>query len=220
MGAKKEAKYDLRMRYRKALELSTIGALLIVIFFFQAFRSDLQWSLKIEPAKIEIKVEEIPPTRQILHRPVPMRPAVPIPTESEEIPETETIESTELDLSQIPPPPPPESSIEEEVPLFVPYDEPPVIIGGMAALKKVLKYPDIARKAGLEGKVIISVLVDEKGNSVKARVMQSSAKGIGFETAAINAVMKMKWKPAYQRDKPVKVWISIPVTFRLTEHAT
>ena len=92
-----------------------------------------------------------------------------------------------------------------------------MMVGGMAALLKVLEYPELARKAGIEGRTIMSVLVDEQGNTVKVRILKDSGTNIGFEAAAEAALMKMKWKPAYQRDVPVKVWISVPVTFKLRD---
>jgi protein TonB len=91
------------------------------------------------------------------------------------------------------------------------------MIGGMAALKKYLEYPEIARKAGIEAQVVVGVLVDEKGNTVKTQILKGTGSKLGFEEAASKALMRMKWKPAYQRDKPVKVWISIPVRFKLQD---
>ncbi len=206
----------LKANYPKALELGMVGSLLINILIFQLFRTEIRTELRLEPTEIKIEVEEIPPTEQQYRPPPPARPAVPIPTESEDIPEDETIEPTELDLTELPPPPPPPTpKPEDDVPMFVPYDEPPEIIGGMAALRAVLKYPELALKAGIEGNVVIAVLVDEKGFPIKTKVMKPYGADVGFEKAAQEALMKMRWKPAMQRDRPVKVWISIPVHFRL-----
>ncbi len=219
MEAKKNPKYDLRMHYQKALELGMIGALLIVTSSFYIFRGENQFDFNIEAPEIQIEVEEIPPTEQIKRPPAPARPAVPIPTEAEDIPEDETIEeTTELNLTEIPPPPPPmEDELDEGSYTFVPYDEPPQMIGGMELLLSLLEYPELARKAGIEADVIIGVLVDEKGNTVKTEVLKGAGTKLGFEEAAMKALMQMKWKPAMQRDKPVKVWISVPVKFRLRD---
>ncbi|MDQ7051929.1 MAG: energy transducer TonB [candidate division KSB1 bacterium] len=206
----------LKENYPKARELGLVASLCINILFLQVFRTELRTEFSVEPIELQIEVEEIPPTEQVHRPPPPARPAVPIPTESEDVPEDETIEPTEFDLSEIPPPPgPPPEEWSEEVPMFVPYDEPPQIIGGMAALRKALVYPEIAKKAGVEGMVVIAVLVDEKGRPLKTKVMKAHGGNVGFEQAAIDALMKMKWKPAMQRDKPVKVWVSIPVHFKL-----
>ena len=206
----------LKARHSKVVELGLAGSLLINILIFQVVRSPIESELNIEITEFQIEVEEIPPTKQIYRPPPPARPAVPIPTENEEIPEDETIEITELNLDELPPPPPPPMpKASEDVPMFVPYDEPPEIIGGMAALRAVLKYPELAKKAGIEGRVVIAVLVDEQGRSLKTKVMKGQGSNVGFEQAASTALMKMKWKPAFQRDKPVKVWISLPVEFKL-----
>ncbi len=216
MSLQKVRHDPLKEQYPKTLELGLIGSLLINLLLLQAFRTEFRTELNVEPVEMQIEVEEIPPTEQTYRPPPPARPAVPIPTESEDVPEDETIEPTEFDLSEIPPPPgPPPEEWSEEVPMFVPYDEPPQIIGGMAALRKVLVYPEIAKKAGIEGMVVIAVLVDEQGRPLKTKVMKAHGGKVGFEEAAIDALMKVKWKPAMQRDLPVKVWVSIPVHFKL-----
>ncbi|HDL79000.1 MAG TPA: energy transducer TonB, partial [Bacteroidetes bacterium] len=94
------------------------------------------------------------------------------------------------------------------------YDQAPEPIGGFIAIQKNLKYPEIARKAGVEGTVIIQVLIDEKGRVIKTKVLKSLGNN-GCDQAAIAAIVKTRWKPAMQRDKPVKVWVSIPVIFKL-----
>lgn len=215
--ARKSKRIDpLKAHYHEAFELGLVFSLLLNILVFQLVRKQFKSELNIQPTEIKIEVEEIPPTEQLHRPPPPARPAVPIPTESEDIPEDETIDVTELNLDELPPPPPPPPSESgDEVPMFVPYDEPPKIIGGMAALRAALTYPELAKKAGIEGRVIIAVLVDEKGTPLKTKIMKAHGGNVGFEEEAIKALMKMKWKPAYQRDKPVKVWVSIPVEFRL-----
>ena len=108
-----------------------------------------------------------------------------------------------------PPPPSPKGGI-----VFVPYDEPPVPIGGFPAIQKNLVYPENARKAGIEGRVTVYAEVDENGNVVRTKVVTSLGPN-GCDEAAINALKSVKWYPAKQRDKNVKVWIAVPVDFRL-----
>lgn len=209
---------DLKLRHKKFIEIGFIITLILVISIFLFYRNDLITEIKINISEIVLDVEDIPVTEQIKRPPPPPRPAVAIPSEDLDIPEDETIEITEIDFETIqPPPPPPEPGPDDEQYEFVPYDEPPIMIGGLAALLKLIEYPELARKAGVEGKVTMSVLVDEEGKTVKVKVLKDSGINIGFEEAAIQALMKMKWKPAYQRDVPVKVWISVPVTFRLQD---
>ncbi|HEC31371.1 MAG TPA: energy transducer TonB [Deltaproteobacteria bacterium] len=203
----------LKLNYRKVIELATIIAMSLLIILFQAFKR-FEPVRKLPKARdVVIKVEEVPLTQQVNRPPPPPRPSVPIPTESEDVPEDLTIESTEIDWEEVPPPPPPPES-EEETPIFIPFDSPPEPIGGWEALTKNLIYPEIAKKAGVEGRVIIWAKIDEKGNVIKTKVMKSLG-NVGCDDAAIAAIKKTKWKPAMQRDKPVTVWVAIPVEFRL-----
>ncbi|NIR48205.1 TonB family protein [candidate division KSB1 bacterium] len=212
---------DLKLKYRKTLELAVIFSLLIHFGLFHAMPDVDVSQREIKAVDVEIEVKDIPKTE---HPKLPSRPAlpsVPIPTLDEDVPEDVTIESTDLslDLSEIPPPPAPEEGENdlEEGYVFVPYDEPPVPVGGMAAIQKHLKYPEMARKIGLEARVVVGVLVDQKGNPVKTEILKDSGVNVGFEEAAQAAVKAVKWKPALQRDVPVKVWVSVPIRFTLED---
>lgn len=215
MVRKKLPEANLKLMYRKVFEASLSIALFLMILVFHALPQFNVAPKQVKAKAIKIEVEDIPPTEQIKKTPPPPRPSIPIPSESEDIPEDLTIESTNLDLSELPPPPPPPEENDYGNYVFIPYDEPPRPIGGYGAIQKNLKYPEIARKAGLEARVVIGVLIDEKGNSLKTQVLKDSGSKVGFEEAAAAAVMKVKWYPAKQRDKPVKVWVSIPVNFKL-----
>ncbi|NOY76862.1 MAG: energy transducer TonB [Calditrichaeota bacterium] len=203
-----------KLDYKKRLELGLVISLLLLIVAFQGFKRFQSKRELPKAEKVIIKAEEIPPTEQINRPPPPERPAVPVPTEDEDVPEDVTIESTNIDFNEEPPPPPPPPEEESETPIFVAYDSPPEPIGGFGAIQKNLKYPEIARKAGVEGTVIIQVLIDEKGRVIKTKVLKSLGNN-GCDEAAISAIRKTRWKPAMQRDKPVKVWVSIPVIFKL-----
>ena len=212
----KNPDFDLKAHYPRNMERALIAALALMLLAFYSAR-ELRYGVKtVENAAIKIEVAEIPPTEQIKRPPPPPRPSVALPTEAEDVPDDATIASTDLNLLDLPPPPPPTAEVEENFGEFVAYDEPPEIIGGMAALLAALDYPTLARKAGIEGTVIIGVEVDEQGNTRRTKILKEQGANAGLEEAAIKAVKQMKWKPAYQRDKPIKVWISIPVRFRLT----
>ncbi|MCL6100313.1 MAG: energy transducer TonB [Bacteroidetes bacterium] len=85
----------------------------------------------------------------------------------------------------------------------------------LPALKTQLKphYPEIARLAGIEGTVYLKILVDENGNVEKAKVEQG-AKDM-LDNSALEAAKKAKFSPAMVNDKPVKVWVILPVAFKL-----
>jgi TonB family protein len=97
---------------------------------------------------------------------------------------------------------------------FVPYDVPPNPVGGFAAIQKKLVYPEIARQAGVEGTVIIYAKVSKDGKIIDTRIVKPLVNS-GCNEAAIQAIKSVEWKPALQRDKPVTVWVSVPVKFKL-----
>ena len=115
-------------------------------------------------------------------------------------------------------PPPPEPEVEEEEPtveLFVVVEQMPEMIGGFAALLADLEYPALARQAGLEGMVVVYVIIDETGKPVSARVVKSVAEVL--DKAALEAVLKQRFEPGRQRNRPVRVQMAIPVRFQLME---
>ncbi len=76
-------------------------------------------------------------------------------------------------------------------------------------------YPEIARRAGVEGTVWVKIWVDKEGKPKKAQVLKSDAQL--FEQPAIEAAMKWKFTPAIMNNGPVAVWVSIPFKFKLTQ---
>ncbi len=210
----KDPEHNLKLRYKRVIEIGLVVSLLLCIVMLQAFKTFEQEEVEQQTVELTLEAQEIPPTEQVKMPPPPSRPAVPIETESDEIPEDETIDVTDLDLTELPPPPPPPPTDDEASTIFVPYDDPPQPIGGFSAIQRSLKYPEIARKAGVEGRVTVHVQISEKGEVVNTRILQSLGNN-GCDEAAVKAIKNVKWKPAMQRDRPVKVWVAIPVVFKL-----
>ncbi len=95
---------------------------------------------------------------------------------------------------------------------FVPYEKPPQLV------KKVEPvYPDSARKLKVSGKVTVQFYVDKKGDVKKACALKATPKGLGFEDAAVKAVLQWKFTPALQCDCPVGVWIAQVIRFNLSD---
>jgi len=103
---------------------------------------------------------------------------------------------------------------KEEAPTyFVAVEEMPEPIGGIKGIQERITYPEIAKRAGVEGKVYILAFVDESGNVTKATVLKGI--GAGCDEAARDAVLATQFKPGKQRGVPVKVQVSIPIIFKL-----
>lgn len=93
----------------------------------------------------------------------------------------------------------------------------PEPIGGIKAIQQKVVYPEIAKRAGIEGTVFVEVFVDENGNVVKTAVVRGI--GAGCDEAAMAAVQKLKFQPGRHRGIPVKVRLAIPIRFRLSRTA-
>lgn len=77
----------------------------------------------------------------------------------------------------------------------------------------VPEYPELARKAGIEGTVWIKVLIDKKGDVRDAQILRSV--GAGLDEAALEALRKTKYTPAIQNNQPVAVWVAQRIIFNL-----
>jgi len=187
------------------------------------FRANLNLDTDIEfnvQEQETIEMEEIVQTEQVTKPPPPPRPPVPVEVPNDEIIDDMDLNldaSLDLDMALDLPPPPPAAKkavIEDEEPeIFLVVEEDPELIGGLEGLQRSIRYPEIARKAGIEGRVFVQFVVDEKGNVISPVVTRGI--GGGCDEAALEAVRKAKFKPGKQRGKPVKVQYSLPVTFRL-----
>ncbi|MBS1912465.1 MAG: energy transducer TonB [Bacteroidetes bacterium] len=82
-----------------------------------------------------------------------------------------------------------------------------------AALRQAILYPESAQRMGIEGTVIVRVLIDRRGNAVRTLVDRSAHPDL--DRAAADAVLKVAYTPAIQNGRPVPVWIQVPVVFRL-----
>lgn len=95
----------------------------------------------------------------------------------------------------------------------------PKFPGGGAELMKYLssniKYPVEAHKAGIQGRVVVSFVVNKDGTVKDAKIVRSVDKSIDAEALRVISAMP-KWQPGYQDGKAVSVRYTVPVTFRLT----
>jgi len=170
-----------------------------------------------EVKHVDIEQFDIPMTEQLEKPPPPSRPSIPVASESEDLADDITIDEVLFEEFEEweSPPPLPSSSTGPKV-RFIPYDEPPVPIGGYAAIQSKVIYPEIAMEAGIDGTVIVQAFINKSG-IVLETVILSGAPNTGLDEAAVEAVKNTQFKPAKQRDKPIGVWISIPIHFRLME---
>ncbi|TYP92528.1 outer membrane transport energization protein TonB [Fodinibius salinus] len=159
------------------------------------------------------KMEEVVQTKQEKKPPAPPAPQVPVEVPNDEIVEDQSID-LDADMSmdeKLEMPPPPEE--EEEEDFFVAVENMPELKGGLAGLQKQINYPEMARKAGIEGRVTIQFVVTEDGNVEDPKVIRGI--GGGCDKEALRVVKQAEFKPGRQRGEPVRVQYSLPITFKL-----
>ena len=208
----KHADADLKAIYPKVMRRSTSLTLFLIVGLAILF-PDMKIESKSTKKVIEVlKVEDIPETHQ-KKRPPPMeRPAVPLETEDEDVPDDVTIADTELDLDapvvDIPPPlQKNDVEAEEEILEFWTVEQKPKLIKSVNPV-----YPEMARRAGLQGQVLVAFIVTREGRVVEPQVLKGPEI---FRAAALEAVSQFLFEPAMQNDRAIAVRMTIPIRFRL-----
>ena len=215
MRNRKKSNADLRKYYTVFLELGLIATLLI---FIAAVKVDLhtgKTDSNLTEEQEVVEMEEIERTKQEEKPPPPPRPPVPVEVPNDEVLEDQIIDiDAEINLDQpLDMPPPPDEGGEEEEDFFVVVEQMPELIGGLAELQKKARYPEMARKAGIEGRVIVQFVVNEEGRVENPRVIRGI--GGGCDEEALRVVKQARFRPGQQRGKPVRVQYSLPIVFKL-----
>jgi TonB family protein len=78
--------------------------------------------------------------------------------------------------------------------------------------KGVPKYPELAKKEGISGVVLVEVIIDTNGDVEKAEISKSIK---GLDQAALDAARAFKFTPGTKSEQPVKVKMKIPFKFHL-----
>ena len=190
---------------------ATIVALLLLLFLSLTFIEANVKVGKSQGFQKTIEIEDIPITKQKIEEPPKPKPKAAEVIEAEEEEEADTVTIAETDLV-----------IDSFIPEFIEDDDEVYdffAVEEQATIKhqEPVKYPEFARKAGVEGTVLVEVVIDKSGfisTAVVVGVRPEGVKGF-FEDEALKAARKFKFNPAKQRGKPVKVKKRIPFQFKL-----
>jgi protein TonB len=162
-------------------------------------------------------LQQTPPTVTVAAPTAAPTAGIPLPTEEEQIQEEQTI-ATQEELSQsigagetggtgdslvIAPP-------SDALPAYGEYvyvEEFPEAI-----TKVTPEYPDLARQSSMEGTVVVQALVGKDGRVKDTKIAKSNPV---FDQAAEKAVKQYVFKPALSNNKPVAVWVAVPIRFVL-----
>lgn len=196
----------------------------------------------VTPQKeVEMVREEKEIIREVLQKvdekPIPeksnIKEPVIIPAELPSIPFSISIATNakETELSdKIPTPPPADSSPKMDVretgslskeTVYPTVSQTQVVEFGAVEGPKFLRrtlpiYPVMARRLGKEGRVVLRLTIDEKGNLSNVEVIENA--GYGFAEAAVEAARKSAFLPALKDGKPVSSRAILPIRFSLRSH--
>ncbi|MFB0499530.1 TonB family protein [Mucilaginibacter sp. OAE612] len=103
-------------------------------------------------------------------------------------------------------------------PVFTSVEQVPEFKGGLEAFGKFLmtnlRYPKAARDNNVQGRVIITFVVEKDGSLSNMKVVRGIGSGCDEEALRVLSISPA-WKPGIQNGKPVKVQYSVPISFTL-----
>lgn len=220
METKKHPKADIRDKRHLFFNIGLSISLLMAIFAFEyespVTNFDVDWRTAkdiFDEPPIPITTITPPPPPKIIN-PVFIKVEDDIePEEFTSIPDNE-INTTEL-IANLTIEEPKTEAVEDT---FYIVEQMPKYPGGIKAFyknfAKNIHYPKRAKKMSIEGRVILSFIIDKDGSLTNIKVVRGI--GAGCNEEAIRVLKKMpNWQPGKQRGKPVKVQMSIPITFKL-----
>lgn len=236
MEIKKSKKADLEKTRGTSMLIGYIVALAVIFAAFEWTTRDYVETEPVVYAAYAQMEEEIVPITQPIFTAAPPPPAdapqvaeiLDIVENDEEIVEEKIAESESTTeaisgpVAQVTGPvatgPVVVEEASDEGEIFQVVEQMPEFPGGMQALmaylSKNIKYPSVAQDNGIQGRVLVSFVVNKDGSIVDPEVIKSVDAALDKEAMRVIKAMP-KWNPGKQRGKPVRVKYTVPVLFRL-----
>jgi protein TonB len=221
MELKKNPKADLNLQRTLFFQIGLCVALVGTLYAFNWREGDGD-AASLGTLQMEDLTEmEIPQTEQKVTPPPPPPPPTLEVVADEEVIEEDEIASTEVTQEtriEVPPVVEMEEEVAAEPEIFTVVEEMPSFPGGDLELLKFMaentKYPPLARENGLQGIVVVTFVVDERGRIDKVQILRGI--GGGCDEEAVRVVKAMpQWKAGKQRGMPVRVQYNLPFRFTL-----
>ena len=225
MEEKKSPKANLENKKLMFTQIGLIISLLLawMVFEFKSYdKREIDTSLLSREIAVDEEMVEI--TKQDEPKPQPMEmpkqttqlEIVQDDVEVEDININAEIEQNEVVEEYVAPELEEEEVVEQEI--FQIVEEMPAFPGGeqklMEYVGKNIKYPQIARESGIQGRVFVGFVVEPDGSVSNVKLLRGI--GGGCDEEAMRVIKNMpRWKPGKQRGKAVRVSYQIPVMFRL-----
>ncbi|MEX0608500.1 MAG: TonB family protein [Balneolaceae bacterium] len=209
----KKNRYNLKQNYALTFELGFVGILLISIG-----AAKIHFPTKNPEPPVNANVEKIsliqpPVTKTIKIPPSPMLPIIPqvIPDDSPIDPPT--IDFGNFDDYSNTPALPPEPLKDEEEEVLDQVEFMPQMRGGIQSMYQKIKYPEVAKRNGIEGRVVVEFIINENGE-VENPVITRSIGG-GCDEEVLRVIKLQKFTPGIQNGRMVKVRMRQMIQFKL-----
>lgn len=230
METKKNPKVDLENKKLMFVEFGLIVALVVVLGAFEYKTYDKDLSMLDTNNQMTIEEEQIPITMET-PPPPPEMPKAPVLSEVIEIVEdditieedilinTEDDASLGIEIKEYVASAGEEEVVEEEaIPLAIVEEKPKFMNGDENTFTKWvferIVYPEVAKENGVQGRVVLSFIVDADGSVKNVVVLRGVDPSIDKEAVRVVS-SSPKWTPGRQRDKAVKVKYNFPLNFQL-----
>jgi periplasmic protein TonB len=189
---------------------ATLFHFLVLAFWPKMTAADVSFTTaELEAIELPPEIQIPPPPEQIA------RPATPVVSEAN-IDEDITITPTTFDENPIENLPPPPTSRGDELSgfeAFTPSMVRPELRNRTEVQNAITRnYPPLLKDAGVGGRVVINFWIDEEGRVVRSAIAQSSGHK-DLDEAALRVADIMRFSPAMNRDRRVRVVVALPVTF-------
>jgi TonB family protein len=167
----------------------------------------------------ELETIELPPEIEIPPPPQSIsRPATPV-ISTAQVDDNITIAPTTFEenpVEDLPPPPTEQAGADiGAAPVFTPMTVRPEIKNRREVVAAMMRaYPPILRDAGIGGQALVWFFISEEGRVLDKRISKTSGHE-QLDEAALEVASVYEFTPALNRDKVVKVWVQIPITFEV-----
>jgi protein TonB len=226
MDLKKSPRADLENKRVIFTEIGLVIGLALMLVAFE-WKSYEKTTVEVTTRQVENVAEDMIPITEQKVKPPPPAPVaqvvkINIVEDNVEVDDNISIDveadqNTEVQ-EYVAPVKVAEEESAEEVQIFMVVESMPEYPGGEAALYAFLaeniKYPQMAKESGIQGRVFVTFVVERDGRVTDVRVLRGI--GGGCDEEAIRVVQSMpKWTPGKQRGKSVRVQYNLPVKFTL-----
>lgn len=199
-----------------AIGFAAIIHIVLLIINFPEWRTQTEAEEKKKKVYVVQQVRfQPPPPKQKQEIPKPKAKKVPIPDPTPDEPEPIRLDEPEPEIDM-----PEVDDIVFGIPDAPPEPEPegPIHVGGDVTKPEKItapqpQYTEIARKARVQGVVIVQAIIDKGGNVTNVKVLKGLPMGLSEQ--AVDAIKKWKFEPATLNGKPVDVYYNLTVNFRL-----